>query len=133
MKSSSKDIISTNNAPAAIGAYSQAVAVHMPINSLIFTSGQLGINPSNQILLNGIEAQAVQAMKNIKSILEMSNSNLNKVIKATLFIANMDDFSTINKIYESFFEEGNYPARSVVQVARLPKNALIEIEVIAHL
>ncbi|KAI0081524.1 translation initiation inhibitor [Panus rudis PR-1116 ss-1] len=122
-------LVSTSNAPAAVGPYTQAVK----LGDLLFLSGSLGIDPAvGKMVPGGVEAQTEQALKNMKSILEAGGSELGKVVKTTVFLANMDDFVTVNKIYEQFF--GNHkPARSAVQVARLPLNALFEIECIASL
>ncbi len=122
-----KKIISTDKAPAAIGPYSQAIEV----NGMLFTSGVIPINPAtNQLVEGGIEVQAAQAIGNLKNLLEAAGSSCDKVIKTTVFIKNMDDFGTVNEIYKSFFEE-DCPARSCVEVARLPKDVLIEIEAVA--
>lgn len=117
--------INTENAPKAIGPYSQAIK----IDNLLFVSGQLGINPETSTLLFGIEAQANQAFKNIGEILKASNSSLDNVCKTTIFITDLNNFSLVNEIYSSYFK--NNPARSCVEVSKLPKNALIEIEAIA--
>lgn len=120
------EYIKTNNAPSAIGPYSQGVI----INDLIYTSGQIAINPSDGSLNNkDIEAETNQVCKNIKNILESVGSNLDKVIKTTVFIRNINDFAKINEIYGLYFK--TKPARSLVEVSNLPKNVNIEIEVIA--
>lgn len=122
-----KKIISTPKAPAAIGPYSQAVAV----NGMIFTSGVIPINPETNTLVEGdITVQARQAIGNLKNLLEASGSSCKDVIKTTVFIKNMDDFAVVNEIYKEFFDT-DCPARSCVEVARLPKDVLIEIEAIA--
>ena len=122
------EIVSTKNAPDAIGPYSQAVAV----NGFVFTSGQIGIDPrSGQIEETGIEGQARQAILNLVSILEAAGSGLEKAVKTTCFLQNMADFAAFNEVYARFFP--NRPARSCVEVAALPKGALVEIEVIAEL
>lgn len=121
------NIISTNKAPAAIGPYSQG----MIVGNLIFTSGQIPINPENgKIESTDIEQQTHQACKNIKSVLEAAGSSLEKVIKTTCFLKNISDFAAFNSVYETYFI--GKPARSCVEVAALPKNALVEIEVIAE-
>lgn len=120
--------VSTAKAPAAIGPYSQAQV----IGRIVFTSGQIGIDPETGSLNGGVEVQARQAFNNVSAILEAAGSSLSKVIKTTLFIRNMNDFAKINAIYAEFFKEP-YPARSCVQVERLPKDALIECEVIAEI
>lgn len=122
-----KNIISTEKAPAAIGPYSQAVEV----NGIIYTSGVIPIDPSTNTLVEGdIAVQANQAISNLVALLEAANSSASDVIKTTVFIKNMNDFGKINEIYSSYFTD-NFPARSCVEVARLPKDVLIEIEAIA--
>lgn len=121
-----KQVISTTSAPGAIGPYSQAVQ----IGDLVFTSGQLGLIPETGELAEGIEEQTHQALRNVGAILEAAGSGLDKVVKTTVFLQNMNDFAKVNEIYGSFFSEP-FPARSAVQVARLPKDGLVEIEVIA--
>ena len=122
------EIVSTKNAPDAIGPYSRAVTV----NGFVFTSGQIGIDPrSGQIEETGIEGQARQAILNLASILEAAGSGLEKAVKTTCFLQNMADFAAFNEVYARFFP--NRPARSCVEVAALPKGALVEIEVIAEL
>lgn len=122
-----KTIISTPKAPAAIGPYSQAIAV----GDMIFTSGMIPIIPETGELEAGdIKAQAKQAISNLKALLEESGSGLDKVVKTTVFIKDMNDFAAINEVYATFFTD-NYPARSCVEVARLPKDVKIEIEAIA--
>ena len=121
-----KNIISTNNAPAAIGPYSQAVEV----NGMVFTSGQIPVNPATGEIPEGIEAQAVQVMVNVKNLLEAAGTSMENVIKTTVFIKDMNDFGTINGIYSKYFEK-DCPARSCVEVARLPKDVLMEMEAIA--
>ena len=120
--------IKTNKAPAAIGPYSQAVSV----DSMVFTSGQIPVNPETGEIPEGVKAQAEQVFSNLKNLLEEAGTSIAKVIKTTVFIKNMEDFSAINEVYASFFE-CPYPARSCVEVARLPKDALLECEVIAEL
>ena len=121
------EIVSTKSAPDAIGPYSQAVTV----NGFVFTSGQIGIDPrSGQIEETGIEGQARQAILNLASILEAAGSGLEKAVKTTCFLQNMADFAAFNEVYARFFP--NRPARSCVEVAALPKGALVEIEVIAE-
>lgn len=121
-----KTVISTPKAPAAIGPYSQAIEV----NGMVYTSGVIPVDPATGIIPEGVEAQATQAIGNLVNLLEAAGSSAQNVVKTTVFIKNMDDFATINKIYASFFT-GTYPARSCVEVARLPKDVLIEIEAIA--
>ena len=122
-----KTIISTPKAPAAIGPYSQAVLV----NGMLFTSGVIPIDPETNTLVQGdVEAQARQAIGNLKNLIEASGSSMEKVVKTTVFIKDMNDFGKINDIYKDFFTS-DFPARSCVEVARLPKDVLIEIEAIA--
>ncbi|MEA4987386.1 MAG: RidA family protein [Anaerovorax sp.] len=125
-----KKAIATKKAPAAIGPYAQGNI----FGNLIFASGQIPLNPeTGAIVEGGIEEQTKQSLSNIKAILEEAGSSMDKVIKTTVFIKNMDDFAAMNAVYGTFFTEGAYPSRSAVEVARLPKDALVEIEVIAEL
>ena len=119
--------VSTPNAPAAIGPYAQAQIA----GGLVFCSGQIPIIPETGELATGLEAQAHQAFKNVCALLEAAGTSIDKVIKTTVFIKNMDDFGAINAIYAQYFREP-YPARSCVEVARLPKDVLLECEVIAE-
>lgn len=122
-----KEIVRTDKAPLAIGPYSQAVKY----GNLIFVSGTLGINPATgQLAEGGVENQARQSLENLNAILETAGSSFDKVLKATVFIKDMNDFPKINEIYGEYFTK-DQPARSTVEVARLPKDALVEIEVIA--
>jgi 2-iminobutanoate/2-iminopropanoate deaminase len=119
-----KKIVSTEKAPKAIGPYSQAVRT----DSLVFTAGQIGLDPSTtEIVSGGIEAETRQALTNLKNILENSGSGLNFVVKSTVFLQDMNDFAKMNAVYSEFFPD-NPPARSTVQVAALPKGAMVEIE-----
>lgn len=119
--------ISTNNAPAAIGPYSQG----MIVGNLIFTSGQIPINPATgNIESTDIESQADQACRNIKAVLDAAGSSLEKVVKTTCFLQHISDFASFNAVYEKYFT--GKPARSCVEVGALPKGALVEIEVIAE-
>lgn len=118
--------ISTKDAPGAIGPYSQAIES----NGLIFCSGQIPVDPSTGSIPEGIQAQAEQSCRNVKAILEAVGSGLDKVIKTTCFIADMNDFSAFNEVYGSYFV--SKPARSCVAVKTLPKNVLCEIEAIAE-
>ena len=120
--------VSTNKAPAAIGPYSQAQIV----GNLVYTSGQIPIIPETGALAEGLEAQAHQVFKNLGELLKAAGSDLSKTVKATVFIKNMNDFGAINAIYAQYFTEP-FPARSCVEVARLPKDVLLECEVIAEL
>lgn len=122
-----KKVISTTNAPAAIGPYSQAVQV----GNMLFASGQLGINPATGNFVEGeVKEQTIQAFKNVQAILTEAGFTINDVVKTTVFLADMVDFTVMNEIYASQFE-GTFPARSAVAVKTLPKNGLVEIEVIA--
>uniref|UniRef100_UPI0040282C6F RidA family protein n=1 Tax=Butyribacter sp. TaxID=2822465 RepID=UPI0040282C6F len=121
------NVISTDMAPAAIGPYSQAIEV----NGMIYTSGMIPIDPSTGELVTGsVEAQAEQAISNLEALLAASGSSIEKAVKTVVFISNMDDFGKINEVYAKHFKEP-YPARSCVQVARLPKDVAIEIEAVA--
>lgn len=123
-----KKVISTENAPAAIGPYSQAIEV----NGMIYTSGVIPVNPSTGEIPTDVESQAKQAIGNLINLLEAAGCKAADVIKTTVFIKNMEDFGKINEIYASYFEEP-FPSRSCVEVARLPKDVLIEIEAVAVL
>ncbi|MCY4177008.1 MAG: RidA family protein [Endozoicomonadaceae bacterium] len=123
-----KQYINTQKAPEAIGPYSQCVV----LNEMVYTSGQLGLIPeSMKFPEGGIEAQSKQALHNLKNVLEAAESSLDHVLKITCFIADMNDFAAFNQVYAEFFNQSK-PARSCVEVARLPKNALIELEAIAY-
>ena len=122
-----KKIIATPAAPAAIGPYSQGTAGER----LVFTSGQLPIDPETGEMPDGISAQTRQSLLNIKAVVEAGGSNMNQVVKTTVFLKDMADFAEMNRVYNEFFIEGSYPARSAVEVARLPKDALVEIEAVA--
>jgi len=123
-----KQIISTSGAPAAIGPYSQAVRV----GQFLFASGQLGLDPVTGELSEGIEAQTRQALANMQAVLAAAGATPKNVVKTTIFLANMADFAIVNRIYAEIFGE-EPPARSTVQVAALPKNGLVEIEMIVWL
>ena len=124
----SKQIIQTKNAPGAIGPYSQGVIVN---NTFLYTAGQVAINPeTGQVIDGDIKAQTRQVMENVKAILEAGGSNLANVVKTTVFIKNMNEFAAMNAVYGEYFKE-NPPARSTVEVARLPKDVRVEIEAIA--
>ena len=120
--------VSTNKAPAAIGPYSQAQIV----GDLVFCSGQIPVIPETGALAQGLEAQAHQVFQNISALLSAAGSDISKVVKTTVFIKNMDDFAAINAIYAQYFT-APFPARSCVEVARLPKDVLLECEAIAEL
>lgn len=124
-----KKIISTDKAPAAIGPYSQAVKA----GNLLFTSGQIPINPATGDIISGdVEEQAEQVMNNLKEVLAAAGADFSNVIKTTVFIKSMDDFAKINRVYSEYFQ-GDFPARSCVEAARLPKNVLVEIEAVVLL
>lgn len=121
-------IINSLEAPAAIGPYSQGVISQ---GGILFTAGQIGLSPATgEIVEGGIKAETVQALENLRSILKAGNSSLDQVLKVTIFLKDMSAFNAVNKIYADYFAS-NYPARSAVQVAALPKDALIKIECIA--
>ena len=121
--------ISTEKAPAAIGPYSQAIVA----NGFLFTSGMVPIDPAtNQLVEGDITVQAKQAISNLKNLIEASGSSCDKVVKTTVFIKDMNDFAKINEVYAKYFTEP-YPARSCVEVARLPKDVLLEVETIVEL
>jgi 2-iminobutanoate/2-iminopropanoate deaminase len=122
-----KKIIATENAPKAIGPYSQAVEN----NGFIYTSGQIPLNPSTgEIVSTNITEQTARVLKNLEAVLKASGSSLDEVIKTTCFLKSMNDFAAMNEVYSTFFTT-NFPARSTVEVARLPKDVLVEIEAIA--
>lgn len=121
-----REIIATSAAPAAIGPYSQAVST----GSLVYTAGQIGLNPATGKMTEGIENQARQVMANLAAILTAAGSSLDQVIKTTIFLQDMADFAAVNAIYGELFQNAP-PARSTFQVAALPRSALIEIEMIA--
>ena len=124
-----KKIISTEKAPQAIGPYSQAIVA----NGFLFTSGMVPIDPAtNQLVEGDITVQAKQAISNLKNLIEASGSSCDKVVKTTVFIKDMNDFAKINEVYAKYFTEP-YPARSCVEVARLPKDVLLEVETIVEL
>ncbi|ACZ11533.1 RidA family protein [Sulfurospirillum deleyianum] len=120
------NVISTPDAPCAIGPYSQAIVA----NGMVFTSGQIALRPDGTFLEGDIKAQTTQVLENLQAVLKEAKSSLNHVVKTTIFLANMDDFASVNAVYGSFFGE-HKPARSTVAVKTLPKNALVEIEAIA--
>ncbi len=123
----SKEIISTEKAPKAIGPYSQGVK----IGDFIFTSGQLPINPDNgQLIADDVKKATAQSLENVKAILEKAGSSLDKVVKVVVYLKDLEDFAAVNEIYATYFI-GDYPARSCFQVAKLPMDAKVEIEVVA--
>ena len=121
-----KQVIKTDNAPEAIGPYSQAIMV----GDFIYTSGQIPINPKTGIMETDIKLATKQSMENIKAILEEVGTSLENVIKTTIFLKDLNDFNVVNEVYATYFKENN-PARSCVEVSKLPKDAVIEIEAIA--
>lgn len=121
-----KHLISTAAAPAAIGPYAQGWYTE----ELVFTSGQLGIDMETGKLAEGVEAQAHAAMKNLGAVLAEAGAGYGDILKTTVFVRNLDDFATVNAVYGSYFE-GAYPARSCVQIAKLPLDGLVEIECVA--
>ena len=124
-----RKIVSTDKAPAAIGPYAQANI----LGNIIITSGQIPIDPATgDVVSGGIEEQTRQVFSNLKAVLEAAGSGLDKIIKTTCFMDNMADFARMNEVYAEYFR-GEYPSRSAVEVAKLPKDALIEIEAIAYL
>lgn len=124
-----KTVIATEKAPAAIGPYSQGIQA----GSLIITSGQLPIDPATGAFPATIEEQTRQSLENCKAVLAAAGATMENVIKTTVFLSDMNNFAAMNEVYAEFFSEGGYPARSAVEVARLPKDALVEIEVVAVL
>jgi len=122
-----REIVSTKDAPQAIGPYSQAIKA----NGFIFTSGQIAIDPATQQIIAGdVAAQTDRVLRNLSEILEAAGSGLGKVVRSTVFLKNMSDFAAMNEIYGKYFTS-TPPARSTVEVARLPKDVLVEIDVIA--
>ena len=121
-----KEVINTNNAPEAIGPYSQGVIV----GDFVYTSGQIPLNPVTGELVTDIKLATKQSMENIKAILEEAGTSLNNVVKISIFLKDLNDFEAVNEVYGTYFIE-NKPARSCVQVAKLPKDAVIEIEALA--
>jgi 2-iminobutanoate/2-iminopropanoate deaminase len=121
-------IINAEKAPKAIGPYSQGVMT----DSLLYISGQLGIDPQSGELLEGVQAQTEQALKNMKAILEAAGLNLSHIVKTTIYLMDMGDFAKVNETYAAFFQ-ANFPARATIQVAGLPKGGRVEIEAIAAL
>ena len=123
-----KTIINTENAPAAIGPYSQANLA----NGILYISGQIPVDPATEKLVEGIEKETHQVMKNLEAILTEAGMTFKNVVKATIFLKSMDDFAVMNDIYASYLDAESFPARETVQVSCLPKNVDIEISMIAH-
>jgi 2-iminobutanoate/2-iminopropanoate deaminase len=126
----SKTVITTDKAPAAIGPYSQG----MRTGNLIFTAGQIPLDPATQqVVAEGITGQTTQVLENLKAVLEAAGSSLDRVLKATVFLKNFDDFAAMNEVYAKYLgTKGAPPARTTIEVSRLPRNVLIEIEFIAE-
>lgn len=123
-----KKIVYTNNAPDPVGPYNQAIFS----NNILFISGQVAIDPINGNMKNGnIKEETVQVMNNLKAILNEVNFDFNNVIKSTIYLSNMENFTVVNEVYGSFFKKNYVPARVTVEVSRLPKNANVEIDMIA--
>lgn len=122
-----REVISTDNAPAAIGPYSQAVRV----GNRLYLSGQIGIDPSTgQLVEGGIEAQTRQVLENLKAVLEAAGFGFESVVQAQVFLADLNDYATMNVVYKTYFDK-SFPARAAVQVARIPRDALVEIVMVA--
>lgn len=127
-----KEIVYTKNAPEPIGPYSQAIKLKFGDNTLIFSSGQVALDPKTGSFIDGgIKEQTRQTIENLSSVLKEAGTDLSKVIKTTVFLKDMNDFAAMNEIYAEFFNASK-PARSTIEVARLPKDALVEIEVLAY-
>jgi len=125
-----KKIINTAKAPAPIGPYNQAIL----IGKTLYTSGQIALNPiSMKLVLDDIETETFQVMQNLKAVLDAAGMSFDNVVKSTIFITNMNDFTKINTVYGKFFDENSAPARETVQVAELPKGVNVEISMIAIL
>ena len=125
-----KQIIQTDRAPAAVGPYSQAVVI--PCKELVFCAGQIPLDPATQQMVQGdIKVQTRRVLDNVKAVLEAAGTSFDRVIKTTVFLADMGDFASMNEVYKEYFPT-NPPARSAVAVKTLPKDARVEIEVIAH-
>lgn len=123
-----KEIIYTTKAPEAIGSYSQGIK----INGLLYTSGQIPFDVNkNELVTTGIKDEVHQVMKNIIAILDAGKTNINNIIKTTIFVKDLNDFNDVNEVYASYFTDENYPARECVEVARLPRDVNVEISVIA--
>ena len=120
-------VVRTDNAPTALGPYSQAIES----DGFVYTAGQVGLHPATGELADGVEAQTHRVMRNLKGVLAAAGLDLADVVKTTVFLADMDDFAVMNEAYAQYFDEP-YPARSTVEVARLPKDARIEVDVVAR-
>lgn len=127
-----KEVIHTDKAPAALGPYSQAIRLSDGLmGGTLYVSGQIPLNPATGEMAEGITAQTEQSLANIAAILEEAGMKAQNVVKTTVFLSDMENFAAMNEVYAKFFEGCKFPARACVQVARLPKDALVEIEVIA--
>ncbi len=124
-----KKIVSTKNAPGAIGPYSQGVES----GGFLFTSGQIPLDAETGAMAEGIAEQTKKSLENVRAVVEASGAGMNDIIKTTVFLSDMKNFTAMNDVYKDFFEEGNCPARSCVQAAGLPREALVEIEAIVKL
>lgn len=122
-----RQVIKTDAAPAAVGPYAQGVSA----NGFVFSAGQLPIDPSSGTIPATVAGQTKQSLDNVAAVLAASGATMNTVVKTTVFLKNMNDFAAMNAVYEKYFEAGNAPARSTVEVARLPRDVLVEIEAIA--
>ena len=134
--SSTKHIIKTQDAPLPIGPYNQAVMMSLGASGgkVIYTSGQIPVDPkTNVVSLGGVKEQTRMVLENVKKVLAGAGASMDKVVKATVFLKNMGDFAAMNEVYAEYFNEASAPARSTVEVARLPKDVLVEIEVVAFL
>lgn len=125
-----KKIINTNEAPAPIGPYNQAILV----NNTLYASGQIALDPKTMTLINeDIHTETAQVMKNLAGVLKAAGMSFTNVVKATIYLSDMNDFTTVNEIYGSYFDHDEAPARETIQVAQLPKNVRVEISLIAYL
>ena len=125
----SKKIIKTDQASLPVGPYNQAVV----IGNLVYTAGQIPLDSSGHMVSGGIKEQTQQVIANLKAVLGASGSSLEKVVKATVFLKDLNDFAGMNEVYGQYFKPETAPARSTLQVARIPKDSLVEIEVVAHI
>lgn len=121
-----KEVVRTQNAPGALGPYSQAIVY----GDMVFCSGQIGIDPETKEMAEGIQAQTHRAMKNLQAVLEAAGSSFDKVVRSTIFVANMNDFKAVNEVYAAYFDD-KPPARATVEASALPLGALVEIDMIA--
>lgn len=124
-----RHVIFSDKAPSPVGAYSQGI--HLETSDMVFISGQIGMNPETGEMAEGIQEQTAQVMENLKAVVEAAGGNMHRVLKSTIFLTDMNDFSSVNDIYAGYFSD-EPPARSCVGVASLPKGALVEIECIAR-